>query len=417
MLNRRYNLQSEVYEEMIRKLLSNVLLLSKTFILMVGVFFAAMVAVSFIPNSWVDNNVQSSVQVMEEEGIYRKLNLADKNATQLDNFTDRIMVRKALETSENPLERAMVPSYARYWQGYLTFLKPLLVFVSIGSIRFIYSAVLLALIFMVFNQLNVRFGMKVATLFGIILIGIRYYVLPLSMQFSDVFIILFGAVLVLLKYLDMAQSSKFRIVYFLIVGGVTNFVDFLTVPLITYLIPLSLYLYASIDTNKETMNRLKNFVMVSTSAGVAWFIGYAGTWVSKWLISSLVLKKNVVSDAVTQILFRTEGDATYPVNHLFTIVTNLKLMFSKNYILLLLVLGIVFVSYQMMLKHWRTSRIKWELVIISCIPFIWYLVLANHSQIHAWFTYRLLAGFIFAVGLAVISGTDYKESEIMIGNR
>lgn len=331
-----------------------------------------MVAVSFIPNSWVDNNVQSSAQVMEEEGIYHKLNLADKNATQLDNFTDRIMVRKALETSENPLERAMVPSYARYLQGYLTFLKPLLVFVSIGSIRFIYSVVLLALIFMVFNQLNVRFGMKVAALFGIILIGIRYYILPLSMQFSDVFIILFGAVLVLLKYLDTAQSSKFRIVYFLIVGGVTNFVDFLTVPLITYLIPLSLYLYASIDTNKETMNRLKNFVMVYTSAGVAWFIGYAGTWVSKWLISSLVLKKNVVSDAITQILFRTEGDATYPVNHLFTIVTNLKLMFSKNYILLLLVVGIVFVSYQMMLKHWRTSQIKWELVIISCIPFIWY---------------------------------------------
>lgn len=38
-LQRRYNLQGEVYEEMIRKLLSNVLLLSKTFILMVGVFF------------------------------------------------------------------------------------------------------------------------------------------------------------------------------------------------------------------------------------------------------------------------------------------------------------------------------------------------------------------------------------------
>lgn len=347
---------------------------------------------------------------MNEEGNNRRLNLADRDATELDNFTDRIMVTKAVENADGPFKRAMVPTYARYWQAYLVFLKPLLVFVSIGSIRFLYSIVLLVLMFMVFNKLNALFGVKVAALFGLILIGIRYYIFPLSMQFSNVFIILFIALLILLRNLKLAESLKFRLVYFLVLGGVTNFVDFLTVPLLTYIIPLSVYLYTVIDTNQKTVGRVKEFLKTSLTAGVAWLVGYAGTWVSKWLISSLVLHKNVISDAIVQILFRTEGDKEYPVNHWLTIVANLKLMFTPNYIALLIILVSVFVVSQMLLKKWSCLQIKWELLIVSILPFVWYLVLANHSQIHAWFTYRLLAGFVFAVGLAVASGSDLKKS-------
>lgn len=36
-------------------------------------------------------------------------------------------------------------------------------------------------------------------------------------------------------------------------------------------------------------------------------------------------------------------------------------------------------------------------LLIAIIPFVWYMVLANHSYVHYWFTYRELAIFIFAI--------------------
>ena len=36
-------------------------------------------------------------------------------------------------------------------------------------------------------------------------------------------------------------------------------------------------------------------------------------------------------------------------------------------------------------------------LLVAAYPFIWYLVLSNHSQIHSYFTYRTLETSVFAV--------------------
>jgi hypothetical protein len=43
-----------------------------------------------------------------------------------------------------------------------------------------------------------------------------------------------------------------------------------------------------------------------------------------------------------------------------------------------------------LMKRWKFNYKKVLLfVIISVMPYVWYCVLANHSYLHWWFTYRL----------------------------
>lgn len=55
-------------------------------------------------------------------------------------------------------------------------------------------------------------------------------------------------------------------------------------------------------------------------------------------------------------------------------------------------------------SHTRRLRIPWQeiglFVVGASLPIIWFMVLANHSEIHVWFTYRELMILTFALLLA-----------------
>lgn len=383
-------------------MIKNICKYSGIMVAMIFIFALSMVMVAAIPNKCIATNVQSSLQLLDAEGTYHKVELSDGNAGQLDNFTDRLMIADSLKSHDGSiLKEAMVPSYARYWHGYQVFLKPLLIFVSLPAIRDLYSFIMLILILLTFWQLSIKYNLSVGILFGILLVGIRAYLFPLSMQYSNEFIIIFVSMII---FMNLNQNGNEKRIgsMFMIVGGLTSFVDLLTIPLASFGMLFSLYIFS--DERKYGWQRIVHFIQNSVKMGGLWLIGFAGVWVSKWILASFVLKKNVVNDAINQLIFRTGEGSTGHVSRIGTVETNLQFMFSKTYVTLVLVTLILSVILWIVQKKWKIQDMRWELLVIAALPIVWYMVLSNHSQIHAWFTYRLLAVTVFAVGLMFISG-------------
>lgn len=54
------------------------------------------------------------------------------------------------------------------------------------------------------------------------------------------------------------------------------------------------------------------------------------------------IEQNIVKDAINQILFRTEGNDKYPLHRLEMLKSNIRLMYPKVAILLLLITCLVF---------------------------------------------------------------------------
>lgn len=88
-------------------------------------------------------------------------------------------------------------------------------------------------------------------------------------------------------------------IIFLVSGICTSFFDLLTYPLIALFIPLIICLCLGGD---------KKFVNISKDAlqfCLNWGIGYIGMWSGKWICGSILLKENIINDALKQILNRT----------------------------------------------------------------------------------------------------------------
>lgn len=129
---------------------------------MTALFFISLVAVSHIKKSSISQNALISAQTIDEEGLKRKI--GGIPIFRLDNFTDALMINIATNIDErNTVESAInctytyrgnrmsvtqgirdainedyehdAFEYARYWHGYLLFLRPLLTATDYSGIR------------------------------------------------------------------------------------------------------------------------------------------------------------------------------------------------------------------------------------------------------------------------------------------
>ncbi|MFL2109896.1 hypothetical protein [Marinilactibacillus psychrotolerans] len=378
-----------------KKIVINYTLLIVSFVMLLALAYS-------IPNSFIQSKANHSISAITEEGDYRLLNPEDYGS-RLDNSTDRLMINTALKGSANPLYEAMDNSnYARYWHGTQIILRPLLMFISYTAIRQIYGFLLVLLIGLTFYFILKKLDVFVALSFLVSLMFVRFYTFFLSMQFSNIFVILFLALIYLMSREDQYFKKRYYIDFFIIVGAISNFVDLLTTPLITLGVPLILIYYWK-SKNEEPF--LLDTVKQTLGNSILWGLGYGVTWGLKWIIASLVLKRNIVLDAITQILFRTEGDKNWPVSRIRMLELNFNLMFNKLNILFLAMVLLAFIGFIVINR--RNIKFKFNyftagILVTGLFPYAWYIILANHSQIHFWFTYRLQYVSIFAV-LAILS--------------
>ncbi|WP_218778115.1 hypothetical protein, partial [Marinilactibacillus psychrotolerans] len=273
---------------------------------------------------------------------------------------------------------------------------------SYTSIRQLYGFLLVILIGLTFYFILKKLDIYIALSFLVSLMFVRFYTFFLSMQFSNVFLVLFLSIIYLMTRKDEYYKKDYYMEFFIVVGAITNFIDLLTVPLITFGAPFILLQYW-----KSKNEKLSFIDLIKQVIGNAflWGAGYGITWFLKWCIASLILRKSIISDALNQILFRTEGDDSWIISRPYMLKINLELMFNKLNILVLLIIILSFIGFFILKRKSMKAQFNFALIGIcetGLMPYAWYIILANHSQIHFWFTYRLQYVSIFAV-LAILS--------------
>lgn len=373
---------------------------------------------------WTEEHMKAAANTLSAEGVYP--DITEKATSRLDNYTDSIMLLNAAYSAEGSVfNQAMkiesnsinglepqdiivkhykegqdfnnVSNYNRYWHGYLVFLKPLLSMFSYKGIRII-NAILQTTLVAVTIIMMVKREKKYLIMPLLILWA---FLMPLalmkSMQFSSCFYIMMAGILALVWIKELTMKKVGLI--FLVLGILLAFFDLLTYPIITFGVPVAVYLL--ISNEKKLGKQLIKFIF----AGVCWLVGYMGMWVGKWTIGSIILGKELFSDAINQLLFRTSATGEQYAK-IEVIDSNFQSFFDTPavviliiYITVMLTLIVVYIINQK-----RKNKTLWKgivqaiipFLVVAVVPIVWYLAVSNHSYHHYWFTNKILGVMIFA---------------------
>lgn len=379
-------------------------------------------AVCMIPSAPMDRNLQKSADVFAQEGIYPTL--FSWCTSQLDSTTDAlILLISACDSGESPVVQAMsgtrntlsaveaasdelavhygqglpfdgTEPYYQYWHGYQLVIRPLLSLLDYSGIRILNGIIQTSLLVLLCLLLRKN--------------GMRRYILPylaavlmlmplalaMSLQFSSCYYILtLGSLAVLWK---KDSLDKLDGLLFLYIGIATAYFDFLTYPAATLGIPAVFYFCI------RRSNEIRSTFCRGVKICFSWAMGYGLMWSGKWLIGSLILKKNILSVAAGKLTERSAADAGILGNIRAALSANLRSFLHTPAVLVVLLLGAVLLilAIRKILKKQaalcQCAATVFPFVILAIIPVAWYMVTAQHAVIHHWFTHKALAVSVFA---------------------
>lgn len=391
-----------------------------------------LILVYCLPTDRITRHVASGVETFLTEGATFEYASGYKAAI-LDNVTDATMLGETVfPASQEPITSAMsaprylyfdssspelslmgyinnntsersVVTYPRYWHGYLIFLKPFFLFFDFADSRMFHLGLQTILIVTLISLLYRRKLVQYLIPFTLLIVLWNPASIGMCMQYYACFYLSFLSMIIILWKADYLLKNTFYFnILFLITGICTSYFDFLTYPIATLGLPLCIWLLL-VPYNK------KNLFHLITNA-VFWAIGYLGMWVEKWILSSVILKENILQDAIVNIAFRTSTtvDANQ-INRIDTIFYILRTLIKWPYVIFF---GIpfLFILSRGICKNIRTNTgismekyVKLVLfILIALIPCAWFFVTANHAYIHPRLVYRNCGVSLFALFSGII---------------
>lgn len=399
-----------------------------------------LIVVYTLPVQNMKANVGRSSDIFNIEGTYPQLSYGYKY-TQLDNYTDSIMLGAAIyDGTEGIVNQAVnnyhidseqLPSvlaltnyanevssyeyytlsYGRYWHGYLIPLKLLLLFFDYSDIRilnFFLQNILLFIVLRLFNRNHLE---QYVPAFLITVFLINPMTAAVSLQFSAVYyiILLSNICLLCLAVKGKAEEAAVNQLFF-ITGILTSYFDLLTYPFATCGILAVLYLVL----NRESM--VVASVKLLFQKILLWTAGYGGMWSGKWLVGSILIRDNLFQNALSQALVRTSQNVGGGANaRLLAVVQNISVFLKWPFLIMFLLGAGFFVFWFRKLNFrilWKNKAVTIFLIAVAMLPVGWIFVMANHSYLHYWFTYKEFAVSCFAL----LSLATYLKSLVCGGH-
>ena len=397
--------------------------IGKTILIFIIAFIAGILllfAAFLLPKQPMRDNLKYSMLAIAQENGQSCEILYGLPSTFDSLFTDSIMMLSSVYESDHSLAEAVAAiyrpdvdedwwqptqsllnyletgqvdyeaSYSRYWHGYLVLLKPLLLLLNFEEIKLLNLLLQGGLFLYLIVRMRDRGLKELAAAFA----AAYFLMFPIAMAFSlsmaicD-YIALLGMA-ILIRRPVIAANTLSSIWFFMGLGIAAAYFDFLTFPLITLGFPLVLALALRKDQDQ-------NLRYVITSCA-SWGASYVAFWASKWIFGCLVLKENVIADAIQTIFFRTssEGGNNRFTFYFQTLFKNLKMWNAIPYLVLLVILIILAVR-GIFFNHKKPDLKRLApYLLVAVLPFLWYAVILNHSYEHAAYTFRILTITVFA---------------------
>lgn len=429
------------------------LLLLAASVLAIGLKCAAYA----VPGDRVRQNIELSVSQLETEGLYPSpfIDVWNVPGVHLDNWSDSIYLnicyfadthsllesvagdyQASVDGAENPLESFLMAirweepenthlsTSARQWTGTNSILRPLLYFFTFPQIRLISQYALFFLLAVTALLLARSAGTAAAVLYTAALLSVNLVAASSSANLASPFFWLLLCTIAV-TYFYPKKTDAPVLVFAAAMG--TAYFDYFVVPLLTFCVLVPVLLWQGYQS--ERIRDGKQGFWTLFKCGVAWISGYAGLWMVKWTFASIVLRKNIFLEAFHEATGAVTGwdiewaaEETTAEFILSANRLNLSQVFPFNLLqgrpagwwllaaVLVLIVCIVFRSR-------RTFRLWWWkvglLLLTGLAPYAWYTVVYKHSYIHYWFTFRLQAGTVLAVllALAVIWNSNAAETD------
>lgn len=354
------------------------------------VLFLALLYASYSHHSQnLAKHTEDALSTLSEEGEYpiyffSQLTKNYRFTTQADNASDEVILRRAGFISDSPFQDALdMQDYARYWHGYVVLLRPLLHALSFEEIRLLMMAVFTLLVAGLAMQFRKHFGKGYALLFFFAICLLQGFMIPTSPQYFVCFgIALSTAIFLLWREPRKALSRQSLLLIFASIGALSSFLDLLTVPLLTWGLPLLCLLLYWSKTDR------KSLYLPMLEASLAWGFGYALCWGFKIGLASLILGAEVFRSASSHALLHTATHQHFGQMQIGAILINLSYL-GHILGLLYLLFCLALLLYALWKKHSIRFPQALPFLLLGITPYLWYALLSNHSQIHAWFTFRL----------------------------
>lgn len=434
----------------------------KTLAKMFAVLFASVIigtlliiVVYLLPVSAIQEHLRDSIDVLLKEGVRNSWAafsytrpLRDMSGSSFssvlktarpyaisDGFTDGIMFSKAAYKSNNPLndammipslgfksdsefsnpietlaksldesmrDKAVISNYARYWHGYLVYLKPLLYVMGIPGVRVLNLILQIIMFTLIVAKISRMKGTAYSLAFAFGVLVIDPISTAICIQYSNVYYVMLFMFLVMLSRNDRLRENGGYCVLFMLGGILTAYLDLLTYP--STVLGMSTVLYLLLN-NDMTLGR-KIFDMFKL--GFSWCFGYAGMWSGKWLISYLMTGYDTIADALKAASSRTGGG-------IYGLSLSWHWLFSHLWpvmVMLCVLLVLVSIAVYVSIRKGRTSAAEVvPMLLVALYPFVWYAVMKQHSFIHYFFTHKNLAVTAFALSCVAVKCSGYKSHE------
>lgn len=336
----------------------------------------------------------TKLDLYTDSEMLSQISYYNKNMSLIDNsmIVYSTIGKNFTKYADGDFENNVLREYPRYWHGYLVVYKPLFNFLDYNSVKILelaFEVVMIAGIIRLMFENNLK-NYIIPFILSIILIHPE--VIGLSMQYFAVFNITLISIYILIKFKDYILKDNRFFYYIFIIGMFTNYFDFLTYPLISFGIPMIFYLL--LDRDKKSV---KDKMLMIFLFGITWSVGYVGMWLSKWIISSVILNDNIVADGFNRFIIRS---SSVEFTRFDAILNNIVIYKKRAYFI---IGSFILIYYIKRLIGARNNisqdRLKQVLpiLILAFIPFVWYFIASNHSYIHNWMTYRVLCIFFFSV--------------------
>ena len=288
--------------------------------------------------------------------------------------------------------------YARYWHGYLIYLIPALQILTVGQLKVVMMYVQFLLFALVIYELGKR-NKVYMLMYSVVTLFLNPVTTVLTFQNADIYCIMMISMILVLKYNQWFKQRNRYLFFFAVNGIAVAFVDYLTYPLAAYGIPLITVLLINEFRFKDSVKQ-----MILNSA--AWGWGYAGMWAGKWIMADLLTGSNTVRTALNTVIYRMTGETQSITDVEGTYTFALSHIFNKSVDRAVWILGILAIFLLCICvfgKKVRYASFKdyaaaiAAIAIVGVVPFVWFLVVRNHTIIHPHLEYRQLAVSLWAV--------------------
>lgn len=392
-----------------------------------------MVSFSFVfPASSMTGNMKKSAELLNSEECTPHEPSSNK---VIDNYTDSLMLLQAAYAGEESIfdkgvgvyfnliddmrpyesllaeyldnDKSGVRStrFTHYWQGYLIFLRPLLVLGDYGMIRILNGAALSVLTLIVILLL-VRFQPRALIPFCLCVLLAAPTAICNNMNFSSIcYISLIGIILLFWNPKHCFDGDGVRYLFFGI-GIATTFFDYLTAPTV----PLALLLALVCMQREDSDKRLQLMI----ECLFCWGFGYATMWLGKWVIALIVKRQDFLNSLLYHLTMRFSKTSltNESVTRVGTLNLNLSVLLENKYINYLIIAYGLILAVNNLYNRKRVTYKRTDTFLLLFIPALigiaWILILTNHSNVHYWFTYRTLIPCVFSMVCAFDLGDVNK---------